>query len=125
MELATRMSRSVFYRLGFGLALMTGFVLVWMNLAVGIIGSEDNPANLMYAGVLAIGAAGAVLARLKPQGMAIALVVMAVAQGLVSATAVLSGYFTVLLDAAFITLWLSAAWLFHAASRREHIGTTA
>ena len=28
-------------------------ILVWMNLAVGIIGSEDNLANLMYIGVLA------------------------------------------------------------------------
>ncbi|MBP2157571.1 MULTISPECIES: hypothetical protein [Asticcacaulis] len=118
LELATRMSRSVFYRLGFALALVAGFVLIWMNLAVGIIGSEDNPTNLMYAGVLAIGAAGAVLARLKPQGMAIALVVMAVAQGLVSATAVLSGYFTVPLDAAFIAVWLLSAWLFHTAARQ-------
>lgn len=119
LEVATRMSHSVFYRLGFGLALVGSFVLVWMNLAVGIIGSEDNPANLMYASVLAIGAAGAVLARLKPRGMAIALVVMAVAQGVVSATAVLSGYFTVLLDAAFITIWLLSAWLFHTAARRN------
>jgi len=125
LELATRMSRSPFYRLGFGLALVAGFVLIWMNLAVGIIGSEDNPANLMYAGVLGVGAAGAILARLKPQGMAIALVVMAGPQGLVSATAVLSGYFTVPLDAAFIAVWLLSAWLFHTAARREKIGPTA
>lgn len=118
LELATRMSRSVFYRLGFCLALVAGFALVWMNLAVGIIGSEDNPANLMYAGVLSVGAAGAILARLKPQGMAIALVVMAVAQGLVSATAVVSGHFTVPLDACFVVVWLLSAWLFHTAARR-------
>lgn len=119
LELATRLSRSLFYRLGFGIALVAGFVLIWMNLAVGIIGSEDNPANLMYAGVLAIGATGAILARLRAKGMAIALVVMAVAQALVSATAVLGGYFTVPLDAVFITLWLGSAWLFHTAARQE------
>ncbi len=119
LELATRMSRSPFYRLGFGIALVAGFVLIWMNLAVGIIGSEDNPANLMYGGVLAIGATGAILARLRPRGLAIALVVMAVAQGLVSATAVLGGYFTVPLDAIFITLWLVSAWLFNTAARQE------
>lgn len=118
LEVATRMSRNLFYRLGFGLALAAGFVLVWMNLAVGIIGSEDNPANMMYAGVLAIGGAGALLARLRPNGMAITLVVMAVAQGLVSATAVLSGYFTVPLDACFIAVWLLSAWLFHTAARQ-------
>lgn len=119
LEVATRMSHNLFYRLGFGLALVAGFVLVWMNLAVGIIGSEDNPANLMYAAVLAIGAAGVVLARLRPNGMAIALIVMAVAQGLVSATAVLSGYFTVPLDAGFIAVWLLSAWLFHTAARQS------
>lgn len=119
LELATRLSRNLFYRLGFGLALVAGFVLIWMNLAVGIIGSEDNPANLMYAGVLAIGAASAVLARLKPNGMAIALAVTALAQGLVSATAVLSGYFTVPLDACFIMVWLLSAWLFHTAARQK------
>jgi hypothetical protein len=119
LELATRLSRNLFYRLGFGVALVAGFVLIWMNLAVGIIGSEDNPANLMYAGVLAIGAAGAILARLKARGMAVALVAMAVAQGLVSATAVMGGYFTVPLDTVFITLWLGAAWLFHTAAQQE------
>jgi hypothetical protein len=119
LELATRLSRSPHYRLGFGIALVACFVLIWMNLAVGIIGSEDNPANLMYAGVLAIGATGAILARLRAKGMAIALVVMAVAQGLVSATAVIGGYFTVPLDAVFISLWLASAWLFHTAARQE------
>ena len=28
---------------------------IWMNLAVGIIGNEENPANLVYSGVLAVG----------------------------------------------------------------------
>ena len=56
-------------------------MLVWINLAVGIIGSEDNPANLMYGGVLAVGVAGAVAARFRPGGMARALAATALAQG--------------------------------------------
>jgi hypothetical protein len=51
------------YRAAVGVAIAAAFILVWMNLAVGIIGSEDNPANLMYGGVLAIGIIGAVIAR--------------------------------------------------------------
>lgn len=41
-----------------------------MNGAVGIVGSEDNPANLMYGGVLAVGIVGAVIARFRAEGMA-------------------------------------------------------
>jgi len=47
IELAVRMSRHYAYRAAAGIALVTGFLLVWMNLAVGIIGNEENPANLM------------------------------------------------------------------------------
>lgn len=121
LELATRISKNFCYRLAFGIALVAGFVLVWMNLAVGIIGSEDNPANLLYAGVLAIGGLSALLVRFRARGMAVVLVIMAVAQGLVSATAVLSGYFTVPLDAFFIALWLLSAWLFHTAARQQAV----
>ena len=42
------------YRVAVGMAVATGVVLLWMNGAVGLIGSENNPANLLYAGVLAI-----------------------------------------------------------------------
>ncbi len=50
------------YRFAVGVALAAAFLLVWMNLAVGLIGSEDNPANLMYFGVLAVGFIGAIIA---------------------------------------------------------------
>jgi hypothetical protein len=32
-------------------------------------GSEDNPANLMYGGVLTVGIFGALLARFQPEGI--------------------------------------------------------
>ena len=38
------------FRIAAGLALLAVFLLVWLNGAVGIIGSENNDANLMYAG---------------------------------------------------------------------------
>jgi thiazole synthase ThiGH ThiG subunit len=55
------------------LALVAAMLLVWVNLAVGIIGSEDNPANIMYLGVHAVLILGALLALFRPQGMARAL----------------------------------------------------
>lgn len=54
-----------------------------MNLAVGLIGNEENLANLMYIGVLAVGLIGAAIARLEPGGMARVLFAMALAQTLV------------------------------------------
>lgn len=77
------------YRVAAGIAVATGIFLLWVNGAVGLIGSEDNPANRMYVGVLAIGLAGAAIARLQPLGMAWALLVTAVAQLLVPVIALI------------------------------------
>src|SRR5687768_10557444 len=88
-KLVTSKAASRTYRAATGLGLATGLILIWINGAVGLIGSEDNPANLMYCGVLAIGAIGAVIARLEPLGMARALFATALAQFLVPVVALL------------------------------------
>lgn len=46
-------------------ALMAAVSLVWISLAVSVIRSEDDPASLMYAGVLAVGLLGAVVLRFR------------------------------------------------------------
>ena len=61
--LARRMTDSRAYRTGIGIALLGAFLLVWVNGAVGIIGSSDNDANLMFFGVLAVGVISAVFAK--------------------------------------------------------------
>ena len=64
------------------------FLIVWLNAAAGLIGIEDDdPANLLYVGVLAIGFIGAIIARLQPRGLARALFATALAQALVGAIA--------------------------------------
>lgn len=117
-ELAVRKTGNRTYRAGMAVALATAFALVWANAAVGLIGSEDHPANAMFHGVLAVGIAGAFIARLRPLGMAWALVATAVAQVVVAAIAALAGYGSegarTLL---FAGLWLTAAWLFRKAAR--------
>ncbi|MCV0395115.1 MAG: hypothetical protein K5872_02795 [Rhizobiaceae bacterium] len=120
-------SATTAYRTAVGVAVATAVFLVWINAAVGIIG-DDEPYNLMYFGVLAIGLAGALAARLRPQGMALALVAMAVAQMLVP-TIVLAvpdfrgvlaeppgvlGVF--ILNACLAALWLTSGWLFRRAA---------
>ena len=86
-ELAARTTDNSTYRAAVGVALAAAFILVWINLAVGIIGSEDSPANLMYGGVLAVGIIGAVIARFQPVGMARALSATALVQALVDVIA--------------------------------------
>lgn len=91
----------------------SAFALVWLNLAGGIIGNEGNPANLMYAAVLAVGSTGAVLARFRPRGMAGALVATALAQGLAAIIALAAGWGqTFPVTAVFVALWLLSALLF-------------
>jgi hypothetical protein len=122
-ELVARATGNNAYRAAVGVALAAAFILVWMNLAVGIIGSEDNPANLMYGGVLAVGVLGAVIARFQPHGMARALVATALAQALVAVIALIAGLGYILaltiLTGIFVALWLASAWLFRRAAQQQ------
>lgn len=113
------------YRLASALALAGAFLLAWINLAVGIIGDEDDPANLLFFGVLAIGVIGAGIARLHPIGMARTLAAMAVAQLLVAPLALVGRMgakgqiwpIDVLGLTAFLALlWLGSALLFRQAA---------
>lgn len=118
-ELAARATLNRNYRAAVGVALATAFILVWMSLAVGIIGSENNPANAMFGGVLAVGIAGSMLARFQPRGMARAMVATALAQVSAALIALIAGYGrALLLTGGFVALWLASAWLFRKAIPR-------
>lgn len=115
-EFAARRTGKRAYRAGIGIALAAGLLLAWINLAVGIIGSENNPANYIYFAVIGVAVAGAVLARLRPAGMAVAMAAAAVAQVLAAIYAVVAGFgFTGPITIFFAGLWLISAWLFHKA----------
>lgn len=119
LELTVRLSRNYAARAGAAVALAAGFVLTWMNLAVGFIGNENNPLNLMFFGVIAIAAVGAAVARLRPAGMATAMIATAAAQTLAAVVAQAYGHFTWILTAGFVALWLGSAWLFRKAARDQ------
>lgn len=117
-ELAARKTGNIAYRAAIGVAIAAALILVWVNLAVGLIGTEDDPANLMYGGVLAVGIIGAIIARFRPHGMARALLATALAQALVAVIALIAGLgFTFILTGFFVALWLISAWLFLKAAR--------
>ncbi|MDP3964924.1 MAG: hypothetical protein Q8Q20_04720 [bacterium] len=88
-ELIARRSEKTVYRVAFGVGLGGAFLLFWVNGAVGIIGNEDNGANLMYGAVFVVGLVGSLLARFKPRGMARTLFIAAIVQMLVPVTALL------------------------------------
>jgi len=118
--LVARMGDSASYRLAVGVAVAAGLLLIWINLAVGIMGSEDNPANMLYGGVLAVAAVGALVARFRPRGMTTAMFAAAFTQFLVPLLAALIwkpevnlGMMQVLLlNTVFSGLWVASGWLF-------------
>lgn len=113
------------YRFAAGLALAAAFLIVWMNAAAGLIGIEDDdPANLLYGGMLAIGFIGAIIARFQPRGLARAMFATALAQALVGAIALTypntaSPVAIVFLHGAFVALFLGSALLFQRAAREQ------
>ena len=64
------------YRLAFGFGLLGLILIGWANGAIGIIGNENNPANLMYLAVFATGIIGSLLAKFEAQKMIITLLIM-------------------------------------------------
>jgi len=71
------------YRIAFGIGFGGALLLGWANGAVGIIGSENNPANLMYGAVFAVGLVGCLLSQLRPRGMVYTLFTAAIVQLLI------------------------------------------
>jgi hypothetical protein len=79
VELAVRLTDNVAYRLAAGAAIAGAFLITWVNLAVGIVGSEDNPSNALFFYALLLGIAGAALARFRNRGMSVAMLATAAA----------------------------------------------
>lgn len=119
-EVVARLSSNTWYRAGAGIAIVTGFLTVWVNLAVGMLGSEHNPANTLFAGVLFVAALGAVIARFRATGMARAMYATAAAQGAMTLYALFGGYSEVVFHVGvFMLPWLVSAQLFARAANSQ------
>jgi hypothetical protein len=129
--LVSRKSANLTYRLGAGLAVVTGFVITWTNLAVQIIG-DDNPGNGLYFLVILGGMIGVGLSRFQPAGLAKVAFAMAAAFPVVPVVSVLlwPGDFNpgfpqvLLLSSCFGAAFVAAGLLFrHAAGQPGGSGT--
>ena len=116
------------YRLGVGLAIAGLALLLWGVMAMGVIGMEGDPFDLLYFAVLAVGILGSVIVRFEPSGMVRVLLAMAAAQAAITVIALLVGKQEspvssvaeiVGLNAAYVGLYLAAAWLFRRAARQQ------
>ncbi len=129
-ELVARRSEKTVYRVAFGVGLVGAFLLFWVNGAVGIIGNEGQPANLLYGAVFPVGFFGSIMARFEPRGMARTLFAAALVQMSVPVIALISwpppatswspGVFRVfVLSAFFAMLFVGSALLFRNAAREQ------
>jgi hypothetical protein len=125
--LVARKAGNIAYRAAVGVALAAALLLVWINLAVGVIGTEDELANLMYVGVFAVGIIGAIVARFRPHGMSRALFATVLAQALVAAIALTFGLGSewsrpveiLGVTGLFVALFVGSALLFRHAGRQQ------
>lgn len=117
IELAVRASSHWAYRAGAGFAVLASFFLIWVNLAVGMIGDEDNAYNLLFGGVLVIAIAGAIAVRARPQGLARVMVVAGLSQAGIGLAGLSTDPLGGTLSAGMGGIWLISAWLFGKAGR--------
>lgn len=126
-ELVSRMRSGAAYRTGLAVGIGAVFLLMWVNAAVGI---TDGDADVMYPAVAATGVVGALVARFRAHGMALAMWATALAMALVGVVALAAGLvpefnsaFEILgITAFFVVLFAGAGLLFREAARASSDG---
>lgn len=125
--LVTRPMANFAYKAGAAIAVVTGFLITWVTLAVQIIG-DDNPGNLLYFLALLGGFVGVGLSRFRSAGLAKVAFALAGVLLLIPVVSVAfwpddfnPGYPGVqLLSSIFATLFAASGLLF----RHAAVGTT-
>ena len=120
VELTVRASPAWTYRAGMGIVLAACFPTIWINLAVGFVGNEDNPVNALFFLVPLSAVAVSVLSGFRARGMAVASALAAAVQiGVMLYIWTTGQGFPIGVTLFFGTLWCVAAGLFHQAARQR------
>ncbi len=121
-ELVVRRGGTRAYRIAAALALVTTLLLVWANLAVGLVGAGASAANLAYGLLPVFGVVAAVFTRGRARGLAYVTAALAVACAGIAGFAYASGLAdareVLLLAGGFGGLYGVAALLFWRAASR-------
>jgi hypothetical protein len=122
-EVVMRMSGNWLYRAAGAVAIGAAFLLVWANLAVGLVAEGANAFNLAFMSVPGIGVVGALASRFQARGLSYTLLAMAAVHALLSTLALATGPDTLgaTLSAFWLLPWLLAAALFRMAGAREKV----
>lgn len=128
VELGARKSAGWAYKAGLIVAVLTGLGQAYMNVVVGLIGSADNPFNLMFFLIVALTLTGSLIVQCRAPGMVWVMGAAALAQ---VAAGVVGGMMVpgdvgepqpagiMFLTVYFAGLWLNAAALFRVAARPD------
>lgn len=92
LEWLLRRANSWPYRLGVAGGVLSTSLMVWSNMAVGLIAGEGNPINGLLLAVPIVGIAGVLLARFRAAGMAFTLLAMSCSQALIAGIALWQGW---------------------------------
>ena len=122
VEFAARRGGSAAYKLAVISAVAGGFLIIWVNLAVG---HEHGPYHLLLYAALLVGIVGSAIARFGSKGMAVAMLATAAALVVALRLAMLNDadpegsnlLVTSVASAAIASPFLMAAWLFRRAAR--------
>ena len=118
IELAMSRSSNLAYRLGAIAACGIGFLTIWANLAVGMIGSENDDHNLLFFGIVLLAAIGSALVGGRASGMSKVAFAAGTAQLACAAVGYTSDPRGAIFSMAFAVPWLVAGTLFASAARR-------
>ena len=122
-ELIVRRSPNLAYLFAASAAVANCFFLFWTTGAVGVIGSEDHLANLVYIGVIFLALIGAVAAAFRPNGMARVMLACAAASAAVTAYGFTVDVRGAAFSLGFVAIWLLSAALFRIAARTPAPGS--
>jgi len=120
---------NIFYKLAVAWALLTGFLLFWVNLAGGIMGSEDNDANVMFVVVIMIGLIASTWVKFQTLEMSYVMLTLAVSHVFIVAIELIFQFgvegpiwpFDVIgASCIFVVLWFCSALLFRKAAQVQY-----
>lgn len=121
-EVLARFAPNFAYLAAAAIGIGTAFLMVWANLAVGIVGDGLNGANRMFFGVVLVAIVAILVARFRAPAMARAMfatagaqvLAIAIALGAFGATALEAG-----LSMVFVAGWLVAGALFRLSAQQQ------